>query len=72
MEQWWNGSDGGKPKYWKKDLAQCHLSTTGVTRTGLVSNPGHGIVRQLFCFFRQSVQVVRCFAFHLKIPLAGN
>jgi hypothetical protein len=72
MEQRWNNTDGGKPKYWKKNLAQCNLSTTDVTRAGLGSNPSHGIARQLLCFARQSVQVAGCFAFRLKIPLAGN
>jgi hypothetical protein len=23
MEQWWNDTDRGKPKYWEKTLSQC-------------------------------------------------
>jgi hypothetical protein len=47
---------GEKAKYWKKNLAQCYLSTTDITRTGLGSNPAHGIALQLLCFVRQSVE----------------
>jgi hypothetical protein len=25
IEQRWNGTDGGKPKYWEKNLSQCHF-----------------------------------------------
>jgi len=23
VEHWWNGTDGGKPKYWERNLSQC-------------------------------------------------
>jgi len=26
MEQWWNGTDRGKPEYWEKNLSQCHFA----------------------------------------------
>ena len=25
MEHWWDDTDEGKPKYWEKDLYQCHF-----------------------------------------------
>jgi len=25
MEHWWDGTERGKPKYWEKDLYQCHF-----------------------------------------------
>jgi len=25
LEQWWNDTDGGKPKYWEINLSQCHF-----------------------------------------------
>ena len=24
MERWWNDTEGGEPKYWDKNLSQCH------------------------------------------------
>jgi hypothetical protein len=26
MEQWWNGIDNEKPKYWEKDLSQSYFA----------------------------------------------
>jgi hypothetical protein len=26
MEHWWNDSDGGKLKYWDRNLSQCHFA----------------------------------------------
>jgi hypothetical protein len=34
--QWWNASDSGKSKFWKKSLSHCH---TNLTRNGSVKNP---------------------------------
>jgi hypothetical protein len=43
MEHWWNDTGGGKQKYWEKNLSQCYVYTTHLTRTELGSNPGlHG------------------------------
>jgi hypothetical protein len=25
MEHWWNDTDWGRPKYWDKNLFQCHF-----------------------------------------------
>jgi hypothetical protein len=25
MEHWWNDTDWGRPKYWDKNLPQCHF-----------------------------------------------
>jgi len=37
VEQWWNGSDGGKQKYWETDVSESHVSN--LKGTDLGSNP---------------------------------
>ena len=42
-EQWWNGTDRGKAKYWDYNLSQCYFVNKNLIWTGLRSNPNlHG------------------------------
>ena len=39
MEHLWNGTDSGKPKYWKKSQSHATLTAINLTWTDLVSKP---------------------------------
>ena len=40
MERWWNGTDGGKPKFSLKTLSECHFVHLKFHWTALGSNQG--------------------------------
>jgi hypothetical protein len=44
LEQWWNDTDGGKPKYWERNLSQRHFvhQKYHMDRPGIETGPPSG------------------------------